>query len=70
MIAHWVEDPYSKAYKCHLDRIPDYFWVSEDGAKFQVFKLPLALRTSTLLHKYMRRLYFNHVKRYIIISST
>ena len=70
MIAHWVEDLYSKAYKCHLDRIPDYFWVSEDGAKVQVLKLPLNLRTSTLLHKYKIRLYVNHVKRHIIISST
>nr|AUD09561.1 onocerin synthase 2 [Ononis spinosa] len=37
LIAHWVEDPNSKAYKFHLARIPDYFWVAEDGLKIQGF---------------------------------
>ncbi|PON52397.1 Squalene cyclase [Trema orientale] len=35
MLACWVKDPNSEAYKCHLARIPDYFWVAEDGAKCQ-----------------------------------
>ncbi|GMN53543.1 hypothetical protein TIFTF001_022667 [Ficus carica] len=35
LIACWVEDPNSEAYKLHLARLPDYFWVAEDGLKFQ-----------------------------------
>ncbi|XVE99194.1 hypothetical protein REPUB_Repub03eG0175900 [Reevesia pubescens] len=35
MICCWVEDPNSKAYKCHLSRIKDYLWVAEDGMKMQ-----------------------------------
>lgn len=35
LIACWVEDPNSDAYKLHLARIPDYLWVAEDGLKFQ-----------------------------------
>ncbi|KAG5116055.1 hypothetical protein JHK84_042168 [Glycine max] len=31
MLACWVEDPNGDAFKKHLARIPDYFWVSEDG---------------------------------------
>nr|QEV81984.1 oxidosqualene cyclase [Prunella vulgaris] len=37
LIACWVEDPNSDAYKRHLARIPDYFWVAEDGLKMQSF---------------------------------
>ncbi|MED6121759.1 Lupeol synthase [Stylosanthes scabra] len=33
LIVHWIEDPNSEAYKFHLARIPDYFWVAEDGLK-------------------------------------
>ncbi|KNA06390.1 hypothetical protein SOVF_181550 [Spinacia oleracea] len=33
LMACWVEDPNSTAYKKHLARIPDYLWVSEDGMK-------------------------------------
>lgn len=36
LIARWVEDPNSEAYKLHLARIPDYFWLAEDGLKIQV----------------------------------
>lgn len=36
MIACWVEDPNSEAYKRHLARIPDYYWIAEDGLKMQV----------------------------------
>ncbi|KVI11869.1 Prenyltransferase/squalene oxidase [Cynara cardunculus var. scolymus] len=36
LIATWVEDPNGDAYKRHLARIPDYFWVAEDGMKMQV----------------------------------
>ncbi|KAL2458184.1 Cycloartenol synthase [Forsythia ovata] len=35
LIACWVEDPNSEAFKRHLARIPDYFWVAEDGMKMQ-----------------------------------
>ncbi|XP_021277879.1 cycloartenol synthase 2-like [Herrania umbratica] len=35
MVCCWVEDPNSKAYKCHLSRIKDYLWVAEDGMKMQ-----------------------------------
>ncbi|KAK4342376.1 hypothetical protein RND71_038192 [Anisodus tanguticus] len=37
LIACWVEDPNSEAYKRHLARLPDYYWISEDGLKFQSF---------------------------------
>ncbi|XP_058207857.1 lupeol synthase-like isoform X1 [Rhododendron vialii] len=37
LIACYVEDPYSEAYKRHLARIPDYFWLAEDGMKMQSF---------------------------------
>ncbi|KAK2977844.1 hypothetical protein RJ640_012090 [Escallonia rubra] len=37
LIATWVEDPNSEAYKRHLGRIPDYFWLAEDGMKLQSF---------------------------------
>ncbi|KAG8376324.1 hypothetical protein BUALT_Bualt09G0051400 [Buddleja alternifolia] len=35
LLACWVEDPNSEAYKRHLARIPDYLWVAEDGMKMQ-----------------------------------
>ncbi|KAJ8445199.1 hypothetical protein Cgig2_024405 [Carnegiea gigantea] len=35
LLACWVEDPNSDAYKRHIARIPDYFWVAEDGLKLQ-----------------------------------
>ncbi|KAF3437261.1 hypothetical protein FNV43_RR20014 [Rhamnella rubrinervis] len=37
LVACWVEDPNSEAYKLHLARIPDYYWIAEDGLKFQSF---------------------------------
>ncbi|EYU25764.1 hypothetical protein ABFS82_10G074300 [Erythranthe guttata] len=37
LLACWIEDPNSEAYKRHLARIPDYFWVAEDGLKMQSF---------------------------------
>ncbi|KAK7272775.1 hypothetical protein RJT34_29606 [Clitoria ternatea] len=37
LIACWVEDPNSEAYKLHLARIPDYYWLAEDGLKIQSF---------------------------------
>ncbi|CAL0323158.1 unnamed protein product [Lupinus luteus] len=37
LIARWVEDPNSQAYNLHLARIPDYFWIAEDGLKIQSF---------------------------------
>ncbi|XP_026440994.1 beta-amyrin synthase-like isoform X1 [Papaver somniferum] len=35
MLACWVEDPNSDAFKKHLARIPDYLWVAEDGLRMQ-----------------------------------
>ncbi|KAF7148720.1 hypothetical protein RHSIM_Rhsim03G0270300 [Rhododendron simsii] len=35
LTACYVEDPNSEAYKRHLARIPDYFWLAEDGMKMQ-----------------------------------
>ncbi|GMN56820.1 hypothetical protein TIFTF001_025931 [Ficus carica] len=40
MLACWAEDPHSEAFKCHLARIPDCLWISEDGAKCQVRENP------------------------------
>ncbi|KAJ4709155.1 Terpene cyclase/mutase family member [Melia azedarach] len=37
LLACWVEDPHSEAYRRHLARLPDYYWVAEDGLKFQSF---------------------------------
>ncbi|XP_047249582.1 lupeol synthase isoform X3 [Capsicum annuum] len=37
LMACWVEDSNSEAYKRHLARLPDYYWISEDGLKFQSF---------------------------------
>ncbi|GAB4854058.1 hypothetical protein Ancab_022639 [Ancistrocladus abbreviatus] len=37
LMACWVEDPNSEAYKFHLARIPDYLWLAEDGLKIQSF---------------------------------
>ncbi|EXC04031.1 Lupeol synthase [Morus notabilis] len=35
MLVCWAEDPNSEAFKYHLARIPDFFWIAEDGAKCQ-----------------------------------
>ncbi|KAI3833492.1 hypothetical protein MKW98_024491 [Papaver atlanticum] len=37
MLACWVEDPNSDAFKKHLARIPDYPWMAEDGLRVQSF---------------------------------
>ncbi|MFS7934986.1 putative lupeol synthase [Helianthus anomalus] len=37
LIATWVDDPTGDAYKRHLARIPDYFWVAEDGMKIRTY---------------------------------
>ncbi|XP_019190489.1 PREDICTED: lupeol synthase-like [Ipomoea nil] len=37
LMACWVEDPTSEACKRHLARLPDYFWIAEDGLKIQSF---------------------------------
>ncbi|KAL6629180.1 hypothetical protein ACP70R_028945 [Stipagrostis hirtigluma subsp. patula] len=37
VVCCWVEDPNSDAFKRHLARIPDFFWLSEDGMKGQVY---------------------------------
>jgi hypothetical protein len=36
MLACWIEDPDSEAFKCHIARVPDYLWIAEDGMKMQV----------------------------------
>ncbi|CAN6195318.1 unnamed protein product [Urochloa humidicola] len=35
MLACWIEDPNSEAFKLHIPRIYDYLWVAEDGMKMQ-----------------------------------
>ncbi|KAL0308341.1 UNVERIFIED_CONTAM: Lupeol synthase [Sesamum radiatum] len=40
LLACWVEDPNSDAYKNHLARLPDFYWVAEDGMKIQVLDNP------------------------------
>ncbi|MED6224428.1 Lupeol synthase [Stylosanthes scabra] len=35
MLACWIEDSNSKAAKHHLARVPDFFWIAEDGLKLQ-----------------------------------
>ncbi|KAG6663891.1 hypothetical protein CIPAW_02G053700 [Carya illinoinensis] len=37
LIVCWAEDPNGEAYKLHLARIPDNYWVAEDGLKIQSF---------------------------------
>ncbi|CAH9110454.1 unnamed protein product, partial [Cuscuta europaea] len=37
IVACWDEDPNSEAFRRHLARLPDYFWVAEDGMKVQSF---------------------------------
>lgn len=37
MLACWVEDPNSDAFKKHLARVQDYLWVAEDGMRMQSF---------------------------------
>jgi cycloartenol synthase len=35
MLAVWVEDPRSEAFRKHVERIDDYLWEGEDGLKMQ-----------------------------------
>ncbi|KAJ1253572.1 hypothetical protein BS78_K232500 [Paspalum vaginatum] len=37
MLACWIEDPDSEAFKCHIARVYDYLWVAEDGMKMQIY---------------------------------
>jgi len=36
MLACWIEDPNSEAFKLHIPRVYDYLWLAEDGMKMQV----------------------------------
>ena len=36
MLACWIEDPKSEAFKLHIPRVYDYLWLAEDGMKMQV----------------------------------
>jgi len=36
MLACWIEDPNSVAFKRHIARVYDYLWIAEDGMKMQV----------------------------------
>jgi len=36
MLACWIEDPKSEAFKLHVLRIYDYLWLAEDGMKMKV----------------------------------
>ncbi|XP_066320895.1 cycloartenol synthase-like [Miscanthus floridulus] len=35
MLACWIEDPKSEAFKLHIPRVYDYLWLAEDGMKMQ-----------------------------------
>ncbi|CAO2143648.1 unnamed protein product [Urochloa humidicola] len=35
MLACWIEDPNSEAFKFHIPRIYDYLWIAEDGMKMK-----------------------------------
>ncbi|WVZ77930.1 hypothetical protein U9M48_025723 [Paspalum notatum var. saurae] len=35
MLACWIEDPNSEAFKLHIPRVYDYLWLAEDGMKMQ-----------------------------------
>ncbi|KAE8796913.1 Parkeol synthase [Hordeum vulgare] len=37
MLACWIEDPNSEAFKCHIPRVYDYIWIAEDGMKMQIY---------------------------------
>lgn len=37
MLACWIEDPDSEAFKCHIARVPDYLWIAKDGMKTQIY---------------------------------
>ncbi|KAB1212427.1 Lupeol synthase [Morella rubra] len=37
LLACWAENAHGKPYQLHLARIPDNFWVAEDGLKIQNF---------------------------------
>ncbi|KAK3444658.1 hypothetical protein EUGRSUZ_A00902 [Eucalyptus grandis] len=68
MIACWVEDPNSEAYKRHLARIPDYYWIAEDGLKMQTFGCQMwdaaftiqAIMSSNLTEEYATTLRKGH----------
>ncbi|CAN1340500.1 Lupeol synthase [Linum perenne] len=47
LMACWVEDPNSEAYRRHLARLPDYYWLAEDGLKMQT-----AIMSSNLCNEY------------------
>ncbi|KAL5660008.1 hypothetical protein ACJX0J_027133, partial [Zea mays] len=38
MLACWIEDPDSEAFKCHIARVPDYLWIAKDGMKTQLLE--------------------------------
>lgn len=37
LLACWIEDANSEAFKLHLGRVPDYLWVAEDGMKMKSY---------------------------------
>ncbi|XAR69571.1 hypothetical protein NMG60_11001215 [Bertholletia excelsa] len=37
MMCWWAKDPNCDEFKYHLARVPDYFWLAEDGMKVQTF---------------------------------
>lgn len=53
MLACWIEDPNSEAFKLHIPRVYDYLWVAEDGMKMQV-------SSTCLVVSYAIFLYFFH----------
>ena len=75
LIARWVEDPNSEAYKRHLARLPDNYWVAEDGLKIQVIMQKCIISTSInmwlksmLMQSHMLKA-FTHLGPFEILSS-
>ena len=50
MLACWIEDPNSEAFKLHIPRIHDYLWVAEDGMKMQVILYVVMVPIASHVH--------------------
>jgi hypothetical protein len=65
LIACWVEDPNGEAYKLHLGRIPDNYWVAEDGLKFQVIYM-IKKHVCMLINNHI---YLKHLLKSLILEN-
>jgi hypothetical protein len=65
LIACWAEDPNGKAYKLHLGRIPDNYWVAEDGLKIQVIYMITPCLFQLLVFCGMRTNHNYHIQKHV-----